>query len=168
MTGYLKGMAIKVLEQHMDERPKSCRLLGLDVGKKTLGLAISDINHNIATPLHTITRKKFSKDILELKKVIDEYEVGGYVIGYPLNMDGSEGPRCESIRHFAEELVNNPQIMGMNPWIALWDERLSTVSVEDFVGEFVNIRKAKDKGIIDKLAAQSILQGALDYIQQQS
>lgn len=159
-------MAIKILEKHINGRPESCRLLGLDVGKKTLGLAVSDERHNIATPLHTIIRKKFSKDIWELKKIIDEYEIGGYVIGYPLNMDGSEGPRCESIRHFAEELVNNPQIVGTDPWIALWDERLSTASVEDFVGEFVNIRKAKARGIIDKLAAQSILQGALDYIQQ--
>lgn len=161
-------MSVKQLSEIITTIPKDVRILGIDVGKKTLGLAISDQGHSIATPLHTIQRKKFSKDILELKKVIDEYEVGGLIIGYPLNMDGTEGVRCESIRHFAEELVNNPQIVGINPWIALWDERLSTVSVEDFVGEFVNIRKAKDKGIIDKLAAQSILQGALDYIVQQS
>ena len=157
-------MTVDTLENCFSLCPPSTRLLGLDVGKKTIGLALSDEGQSIATPLKTIERKKFSKDILELKKIIDDYQTGGFVIGYPINMDGSEGPRCESIRHFAQELENNPQIVGTNPWISLWDERLSTASVESFVGKFVDIKKAKQKGVIDKLAAQTILQGALDFM----
>ena len=81
-------------------------------------------------------------------------------------MDGSEGPRCQSVRDFALELVRYPAVVGGKPWVALWDERLSTVSVENFVDSSVGIKrsKAKDKGITDKLAAQLILQGALDYL----
>lgn len=148
----------------MKARPKGVRLLALDVGKKTLGLAMSTPDQTLATPLKTITRTKFTKDILLLHDVIRDYEIGGYVLGYPVNMDGSEGPRCESIRHFAQEMANHPDIFGPDPWIAFWDERLSTSSVEDFVGNHMNIRKAKEKGVIDKLAALTILQGALERI----
>ncbi len=162
-------MPIDLLKNIQTQRPKGHPLLGLDVGKKTIGLALSNPDQTIATPLHTIKRTKFSKDIIELGEVIKEYEVKGLVVGLPVNMNGSEGTRAQSIRDFVLELKNNPQITGKNPWIAFWDERLSTATVEDMVDKHVSKRKtkqqAKDSGLIDKLAAQVILQGALDFIQ---
>lgn len=152
-----------------DRKPDKTRLLCLDVGKKTLGLALSDAGQSVATPLKTIKRTKFTQDIRRLEEVIKDYGTGGYVLGYPVNMDGSEGPRCESVRHFADEMANHPDIFGKDPWIAFWDERLSTVSAEGIIDDFVEKRKtrlnAKETGIIDALAAQQILQGALDFIQ---
>lgn len=157
-TGLLKDIAA--------DCPKDAALLGLDVGKKTIGLALSGAGQSLATPLKTIQRTKFTKDMEALKAVIEEYEIGGFVLGYPVNMDGSEGPRAQSIRDFAAEMANT---LGQGTWIALWDERLSTVSVEDVVDNLVQKRKtkinAKSSGLIDKLAAQMILQGAVDYIQ---
>ncbi len=140
-------------------------MLGLDIGTKTIGMAVCDPGHSIATPLGTIKRIKFTKDIEELRRVINDYEIGGYVLGYPVNMDGSEGPRCQSVRDFALEMEKHPAIFGDNPWIALWDERLSTESVEDFLVESVDMSRTKRKQVKDKLAAQHILQGALDFIQ---
>jgi len=144
--------------------PQNVRLLGMDIGTKTIGLALSDSAHSIATPLMTIHRTKFTQDIEQLKPLIREYEIGGYVLGFPLNMDGSQGPRCESVRHFAQEMEKYPQHFGTSPWIALWDERLSTASVEDFLVETVDMSRTKRKQVIDKLAAQLILQGALDFM----
>jgi len=158
-------MPIGRLEKLMDTRPAHVRLLGLDIGSKTIGLSICDSAQTIATPLRTISRTKFTKDIEEMCPLIKDYEIGGYVLGYPLNMDGTEGPRCQSVRHFAEEMVRYPQIFGISPWISLWDERLSTSSVEDFLIESVDMSRTKRKLVVDKLAAQFILQGALDYIQ---
>lgn len=182
--------------------------MGLDVGKKTIGIALSDSAQSIAMPLCTIKRKKFAQDMAEIERIMRDYEVGGFVIGLPLNMDGSEGPRCQSVRDFATEMARRLQrnrhpvgetvipssLNERDPgkagseaadttdprscysaaqdrgedkiWIALWDERLSTASVEHFVDEVVDInkRRAKERGILDKLAAQHILQGALDSI----
>ena len=156
-------MPIGHLKDMMPTCPKEGALLGLDVGKKTIGLALSDPGQSLATPLKTIKRTKFTKDVEEIKGVIKEYDVKGFVIGYPINMDGSEGPRAQSVRDFAIEM---DKVLG-EEWIALWDERLSTVSVEDLVDKMVDKRKtktnAKSSGLIDKLAAQVILQGALDY-----
>ncbi|MCB1783070.1 MAG: Holliday junction resolvase RuvX [Alphaproteobacteria bacterium] len=160
-------MAIDYLKNIAQQSPKGKALMGLDVGKKTIGVAVCDPGHSIATPLLTVVRVKFGRDVEALKAVIREYEVGGFVIGLPLNMDGSEGPRCQSVRDFAAEFaLRLGDDFGNDPWIALWDERLSTASVEDFVDEVVDIKKrrAKEKGILDKLAAQHILQGALDYM----
>ena len=156
MTGLLKEI--------LGAKPAGARLLGMDIGTKTIGLALSDPMQSIATPLRTISRVKFTKDIEELRPLIRDFEVGGYVLGYPLNMDGSEGPRCQAVRHFAQEMENHPDIFGQNPWIALWDERLSTASVEDFLIESVDMSRTKRKQVIDKLAAQVILQGALDFM----
>ncbi|MEZ5919020.1 MAG: Holliday junction resolvase RuvX [Alphaproteobacteria bacterium] len=163
-TGLLKDIARQI--------PRNVALLGLDVGVKTIGLALSDPAQSIATPLHTIKRTKFTKDILELDGIIREFEIGGYVLGLPVNMGGSEGRRAQSIRDFAQEMNNHPKIFGADPFIAFWDERLSTVSVEEFVDKSVGKRKtkanAKSSGLIDKLAAQVILQGALDFLANQS
>lgn len=156
-VGLLKDIALKA--------PREGTFLGLDVGTKTIGLALAHSGMSIATPLHTLSRVKFGKDVEALKKVIAEYDIDGFVMGYPVNMDGSEGPRAQSVRDFAIEFH---RALGNDPWVALWDERLSTVSVEGFVDEFVGKkstrRNAKASGLIDKLAAQVILQGALDYL----
>jgi putative Holliday junction resolvase len=161
-------MAIDDLKKILDQRPVGCVLMGLDVGRKTIGIALSDSTQAIATPLRTIRRTKFSRDMEAIKGIIEEYEIGGFVMGLPLNMDGSEGRRCQSVRDFAAEF-DRALAWDQEPWIALWDERLSTHAVESFVDEFVDIKKrrAKEKGILDKLAAQHILQGALDYINAQ-
>lgn len=158
-----------LLEKIKDDRPRDAVLMGMDVGKKTIGISLSDASQSIATPLTTINRKKFRLDVGEIEKIIREYDVRGFIIGYPLNMDGSAGPRCQSIRDFAMEfeaqLSDEFKVDGKT-WVALWDERLSTSAVEGFVDTVVDIsrRKAKERGILDKLAAQVILQGALDYL----
>jgi putative Holliday junction resolvase len=157
-------MPVGLLSTIIEDRPRGVRLLGLDVGKKTIGLALSDPDLNVATPLRTINRTKFSKDVQELDKIIEDYEVGGFIIGLPVNMDGSEGPRAQSVRDFALEWGKHRK----GAWIALWDERLSTVSADNIVDNLVEKRKtktnAKASGLIDKLAAQHILHGALEYI----
>jgi len=157
---------IGLLKEIAEFCPKDQALLGLDVGKKTIGIALCAGGMTLATPITTIRRVKFGKDVEAIKKIVREYDVGGFVMGLPVNMDGSEGPRAQSIRDFAAEFER--QIGISDPWIAFWDERLSTVSVEDFVGETVGKRKtrvnAKASGLIDKLAAQMILQGAVDYM----
>lgn len=159
---------IDLLQNIVAHKPKEGALLGLDVGKKTIGVALAQEGMTLATPLTTIKRTKFTKDILQLQELVERYEVTGFIIGLPLNMDDSEGPRAQSTRDFAAELSRYPAIVGAQPWIALWDERLSTRSVEDFVDNTVGKRKtrvnAKDSGLIDKLAAQHILQGALDFM----
>jgi putative Holliday junction resolvase len=158
-------MPLGRLQQILASRPPDIRLLGLDIGEKTIGLALSDPGQGIATPLKVVERKKFTLDIQQLKTVIVDYAVGGYVLGYPVNMDGSEGPRCQSVRHFGEEMKNHPGIFGADPWIALWDERLSTVSVDRFLVNTVDMSRTKRAQVVDKLAAQHILMGALDFIQ---
>lgn len=159
-------MKIDLLKNNAKKCPENVALLGLDVGKKTIGLALSDPGQSLATPLKTINRTKFTKDMQALSEVIKDYEVGGFIIGYPVNMDGSEGPRAQSVRDFAAEMV---RFLGEGTWVALWDERLSTVSADSVVDNLVEKRKtkikAKSSGLIDKLAAQTILQGALDFIQ---
>lgn len=158
-------MTIDLLKNITDTCPKGVALLGLDVGKKTIGLALADPSHNIATPLLTINRTKFTRDMNALLETVADYEVGGFIVGLPVNMDGSEGRRAQSVRDFAIEME---KFLGNDPWIAFWDERLSTVSVEESVDKFVSKRKtkinAKASGLIDKLAAQTILQGALDFL----
>ncbi len=158
-------MPVDLLEKIYESRPVGTALLGLDIGTKTIGLSVSNPEQTISTPLSTIRRRKFSVDIEELARAVRDYHVGGFVLGWPVNMDGSAGPRCDSVRSFADEMTRYPQIVGTKPWIALWDERLSTASVEEMVGKSVDISKAKQKGTIDALAAQQILQSALEFIQ---
>ena len=157
-------MKIRELKDCKDEVPKDCRLMGLDLGTKTIGVAVSDGMQSIATPVTTINRTKFSKDILELQKLIKEFEVGGFILGWPLNMDGTEGARCDATRSFADEMGNHPDIFGKSPFIAFWDERLSTQAVDNFLDNTVNMHRKNRKNVIDKLAAQVILQGALDSL----
>ena len=137
------------------------RLLGLDPGQKTIGLAISDSNLAIASPLETIRRGKFTKDAETLRAICAERKVGGLVIGLPVNMDGSEGPRCQSVRQFAANLVEQA---GVALPIAFWDERLSTAAVERFLVEEADMTRKRRAEVVDKMAAAYILQGALDAL----
>ena len=137
------------------------RLLGLDVGTKTIGLALSDALGTAATPFDTIRRAKFTRDAQTLAALIDARAVGGLVIGLPIALDGSEGPRCQSVRQFAANLlaiVDRPT--------AFWDERLSTAAVTRLMIEADLSRKRRGE-LVDKMAAAYILQGALDYLRGQ-
>ncbi len=134
------------------------RLMGLDLGEKTIGIAISDAGRIIATPFKTLRRTKFSHDAQELLALAEEREIGGIVIGLPLNMDGSEGPKCQSVRQFA---ANLGQQTGLP--IAFWDERLSTVAVTRTLLE-ADTSRARRRQVVDKMAAGFILQGALDRL----
>ncbi len=137
------------------------RLLGLDLGEKTIGLAISDRGFKVASPLETIRRAKFTKDAEALAALCEDRGVGGLVLGLPVNMDGSEGPRCQSVRQFAANLA---ELAGFTLPVAFWDERLSTAAVERvLVGEADLSRKRRGQ-VVDKMAAAYILQGALDAL----
>lgn len=133
-------------------------LLGLDLGEKTIGLAVSDPSLMLASPLETIKRAKFTADAARLAEIIAEREVGGLVIGLPVNMDGSEGPRCQSTRQFAKNLLDRMDIA-----IAFWDERLSTAAVTRTLLEADMSRKRRAE-VVDKMAAAYILQGLLDRL----
>lgn len=138
--------------------PRHFRLMGLDLGEKTIGIAVGDPGHMIATPVTTIRRTKFTVDAQQLLKVIDDRQVGGLVIGLPLNMDGSEGPRCQSVRQFANNLAKLRDLP-----MAFWDERLSTVAVtRDMIS--ADLSRGKRAKIVDESAAAFILQGALDSL----
>ena len=130
--------------------------MGLDLGTKTIGVAVSDRLLSSATPLHTIRRVKFSKDAEALLQIIADREIGAIILGLPRNMDGSEGPRCQSTRAFARNLARLTDLP-----IGFWDERLSTVAAERALLEADTSRKRRAK-VIDHVAAGYILQGALD------
>lgn len=134
------------------------RAMGLDVGAKTIGLALSDINACIATPLQTIKRTKFGADAAVLLDICEREDVGGLVIGLPLNMNGSEGPRTQSTRAFARNLAALTDLP-----MSFWDERLSTAAVTRTLIEADTSRKKRGE-VVDKLAAAYILQGALDRL----
>lgn len=135
------------------------RLMGLDLGEKTIGIAVGDPGHHIATPVTTIRRRKFAEDARELLKLVDDRQVGGLVIGLPLNMDGSEGPRCQSVRQFANNIAKIRDLP-----VLFWDERLSTVAVtRDMLA--ADLSRAKRARVVDQSAAAFILQGALDRLQ---
>ncbi len=135
------------------------RLLGLDLGSKTIGLALSDVGLTIASPLETIRRVKFTADAQALKAIVLRHGVGGLVIGLPVNMNGTEGPRCQSVRQFAANLV----LPLDDPHLAFWDERLSTEAVTRTLLEADASRRRRAE-LVDKLAAAYILQGALDSL----
>ena len=145
--------------------PPGQRLLGLDPGSKTIGLAISDSALRVASPLETIKRGKFSQDAQTLAALCRDNKIGGLVIGLPMNMDGTEGPRCQSVRQLASNLV---EIAGFTLPIAFWDERLSTAAVERFLVSEADMTRKRRAQVVDKMAAAYILQGALDAISRQS
>jgi putative Holliday junction resolvase len=138
--------------------PKNGKLMGLDLGTKTIGVAISDGMRYSATPLVTINRTKFNEDAEKLIELVAENTAVGIVLGLPLNMDGSEGPRAQSTRAFARNLG----LKLLMP-IVFWDERLSTAAVTRTLIEANTRRKRRDE-VVDKLAASYILQGFLDRL----
>ena len=151
-------MAIVDLGNLKTVLPTRARLLGLDVGSKTIGLAISDSALAVASPLTTLKRGKFTGDAQRLREIIGERGVGGLIVGLPISMDGSEGPRCQSVRQFAANLLALIDLP-----LAFWDERFSTLGAERPLrdAEMSHRRRAE---VIDKMAAAYILQGALDRL----
>ena len=138
--------------------PPRGALIGLDLGTKTIGVATSDPDRKLATVVETIARKTFSVDAKRLLALAAERNAVGFVLGLPLNMDGSEGPRAQSTRAFARNLGKLTELP-----IALWDERLSTVAVErDLIA--ADVSRKKRAAVIDQHAAAFILQGALDRL----
>ena len=135
------------------------RLMGLDLGSKTIGLALGDSGHKIATPFDTIRRKKFGLDAAALGEIINAENIGGLVMGLPLNMDGSAGPRVQATRAFLRNLANLPDFPALP--VLPWDERLSTAAVERTLLE-ADTSRTKRADVIDKMAAAYILQGAID------
>lgn len=157
-------MPIVPLEILKSALPDGCRIMGIDHGSKTWGLAISNPEMTIATPLQTIHRTKFKQDIKTLAKICRDYRIAGFIIGLPLNMDGTEGARVDSVKHFGENLLQARDILGFEPLISFWDERLSTFIMDDFLRQHADISREKRDEVIDKLAAAHILQGAIDSV----
>ena len=146
------------LEEFKKKQLDKCRLIGLDLGSKRIGISICDEKQLIATPLKTINRSSLEKLIDELKIVISENDIKGIIIGNPLNMDGSSGRSAQSVKDTSENIEKN-----INIPICLWDERLSTVGAFNLSSQLdVNISKREKK--IDENAAAFILQGAIDFL----
>ena len=136
----------------------STRLLGLDLGEKTIGIALTDTLLTVATPMETLKRGKFTTDADKLAAIIEKQNVGGIVVGLPLNMDGSDGPSAQSARAFARNFAARSQIP-----ILLWDERLSTAAVTRTLLDADASRRRRAE-VVDKMAAAYILQGVLDRL----
>lgn len=139
--------------------PRYSALIGLDLGEKTIGVAVSDVTRMVASPLELIRKTKFTAEANRLFALIDEREVGAIVIGLPVNMDGTEGTRCQSNRAFARNLLRLRDIP-----IAFWDERMSTMAVNRVLVEEADVTRARRAELVDKMAAAWILQGALDRL----
>ena len=146
------------LEEFKKKHSDKCRLIGLDLGSKRIGVSICDEKQLIATPLKTINRNSLNELISELKVIIDENDIKGIVIGNPLNMDGSSGRSVQSVKDTSQKIEEN-----INIPICLWDERLSTVGAFNLSSQLdINISKREKK--IDENAAAFILQGAIDFL----
>jgi len=134
-------------------------IVGLDLGEKTIGVAVSDLTRTIASPLALIRRAKFTADAEQLLKLMEGRGAAGIVIGLPINMDGTEGPRCQSVRAFARNLLRLRELP-----IAFWDERLSSAAVNRVLIDEADTTRARRAEVVDKAAAAWILQGALDRL----
>lgn len=146
------------LKTALESVPPDRRLMGLDLGSKTIGVATSDRTRMIATPVETIERKKFTSDAQRLIAIAARENIGVIILGFPVNMDGTEGPRCQATRAFARNFARLSPIP-----IVYWDERLSTAAVERMLIQ-ADASRAKRDQVIDKLAAAWILQAALDSL----
>lgn len=146
------------LDEFAKAVPETGALFGIDLGAKTIGIAVSDTSRMVALPLVTLKRTKFGKDAEALLKLAAERGVVGIVLGLPLNMDGSEGPRAQSTRAFARNLARLTDLP-----IGFWDERLSTAAVTRTLLE-ADASRARRAEVVDKMAAAYILQGALDRL----
>jgi len=152
-------MAVIDLRELPGALPKGAPLVGLDLGAKTIGVAVSDGGLMIASPLALIRRSKFTADAEALFKLMEGRGAGGIVVGLPVNMDGTEGPRCQSARAFARNLLRLREFP-----IAFWDERLSTEAVNRMLIDEADTTRARRAELVDKAAAAWILQGALDRL----
>lgn len=140
--------------------PARSPLFGLDLGTKTIGVAASDLTRSVASPLLLIRRTKFTAEAEQLFALMAEREAAGVVIGLPVNMDGSEGPRAQSARAFGRNLLRlRPELA-----VAYWDERLSTMAVNRMLIAEADLSRAKRADVVDRAAAAYILQGALDRL----
>jgi putative Holliday junction resolvase len=135
------------------------RLMGLDLGTATIGVAVSDALLSIASPVTTIRRTRFKRDAEELAALVEKRQAGGLVYGLPVNMDGTEGSRCQSTREFAREFAKRCPL----PY-AFWDERLSTAAVQRMLTDEMDMSRKRRAEVVDRAAAAYILQGALDAI----
>lgn len=148
--------------QLAQKKKESMRLLGVDLGSKTIGLAVSDPSLKIASPITTLKRSKLSSNAIEFSNIIKDYQIGGIIVGLPINMDGTEGPRVQATRDWSLDLA---RILSIP--VAFWDERLSTVAVERMMLT-ADMTRNKRAAKIDQAAAAYILQGALDNIGMQN
>jgi putative Holliday junction resolvase len=155
----VKKVALVTIDQFKPALPAGARLLGLDLGEKTIGLALSDTLLMVATPMETLKRGKFSVDAVRLDEIVAKQGVGGFVVGLPLNMDGSDGPSAQSARAFARNFAaRKPELP-----ILMWDERLSTAAVTRTLLDADASRRRRGE-VVDKMAAAYILQGALERL----
>ena len=150
-------MPIVELQSIKSHLSKNQCLLGLDLGSKTIGLAVSDPSFMIASPIETIKRTKFTADANRLKEIHKDRHIGGWILGLPVEMDGNEGPRCQSTRQFAANFMESSDLP-----IAFWDERLSSSAVNRFLIDEADMTRKRRGQVVDKMAAGYILQGALD------
>jgi putative Holliday junction resolvase len=153
-------MAVLALADLPAALPPMTPIVGLDLGEKTIGVAVSDISRMIASPLELIRKVKFTEDAARLFKLMAGRGARGIVVGLPVNMDGTEGPRCQSSRAFARNLLRlDPDLA-----IAFWDERLSSAAVNRMLIDEADVSRARRGELVDKAAAAWILQGALDRL----
>jgi putative Holliday junction resolvase len=141
--------------------PRNAPLVGLDLGEKTIGVAVSDLSLTVASPLELIRKTKFTDDAKALFKLMESRGAGGIVIGLPVNMDGTEGPRCQSSRAFGRNLLRLRDLP-----IAFWDERMSSMAVNRMLIDEADMNRARRAEVVDKAAAAWILQGALDRLRE--
>lgn len=152
-------MAVVDITEFPQVLPRYGAIVGLDLGEKTIGVAVSDAMRMVATPLELIRKTKFTDDANALFRIVDERNVAGIVIGLPVNMDGTEGPRCQSSRAFGRNLLRLRDIP-----IAFWDERMSSMAINRFLIDEVDMNRARRGEVVDKMAAGWILQGALERL----
>ena len=161
-------MALRNLTDLRQALAPGKRLLGLDLGSKTIGLAVSDPGLSVASPIGALKRGKFTADARELAKLMAERGVGGLVIGLPVNMSGDEGPAAQAARQYALNLLERGDIFPQQPEIALWDERMSTMAVNRLLVDQADLSRKRRAEVVDKMAAAYILQGALDALRHQA
>jgi putative Holliday junction resolvase len=152
-------MAVVDLTEFPALLPRHAPVVGLDLGEKTIGVAVSDIGLSVATPLELIRKTKFTDDANALFRLMDSRGAAGVVIGLPVNMDGTEGPRCQSARAFGRNLLRLRDLP-----IAFWDERMSSMAVNRMLIDEADVTRARRAELVDKAAAAWILQGALDRL----
>jgi putative holliday junction resolvase len=158
MSEQQKIPALATLEEISGLLRRNDRLMGIDLGSKTIGLALSDVERRLASPLETIKRLKYTADVEKMLDLADRHGVAAFVIGLPLNMDGSEGPRAQSTRAFVRQTAT----LARRPFV-FWDERLSTAAVtRELISQ--DVSRAKRAEVVDRMAAAYILQGALDRL----